>query len=476
MKKYISVILIFLAAIVGALMLKYKMFYRESTRTYNITRHRDFDQIKQSGYLVVGTTINPISFYYNRDAKAGFEYEIMKQIAQKLQVKLKIITVANDSSLYTMIRKGQIDIAMNQYLSLENEYTKDFVYTEPFLTTHITMVSFTKKDTLPYNITQRIPYSKIYIPKYDFDHISKEYILSILPNYKLVSFEDTSSSFELMRRLANRDSSILITWDYLYELSNLPDLKNVQSQEIAKDHQMTFICARSNFTLADTINKIIPTLLKKDSYKNLCSRYLSNKEIVIVKNLYEDENKKFAVSYKKGAISIYDELIKKYAKQHKLDWKLVAAVIHKESGFNPNAESPYGASGLMQLMPETGKRFGADSLFNPEQNIKAGCSYLKYLTQYWNKRVNDSSQVMYFVLASYNCGQGHVIDAQNLATKYGGNPNIWYEQVELYLSLKSDPKYYTDPICKLGYCRSTETISFVKLVSARHQLYSQIAK
>lgn len=474
-KKYYPVFIAIGLLILGIVLIQTGIIHQKAERVYDITRHRNISSILESKTLIVGTTINPISFYYHGDAKAGFEYEIVQHIAKKLKVKLQIVKVANDSTLYSMIRKGQIDLAMNHFLSLENNYTKDFEYTSDIMKTHVTMISFSNHDTAKNVISNKLKYSKIYIPTKDFEHLPKDYILKLLPEHSTVYFDDTSSSFGLMSKLNNRDSTILITWDYLYQLSNLNEIHSIKSQDIPTDNQMTFILARNNNTLLDTVNVLINQFKSTAKYTEICKRYLSNAELL---TLSEEEMPIAAtkLKYKRGAISIYDEYIKKYAKQNKLDWRLVAAVIQKESGFNTHAESPYGASGLMQLMPETGKKFGADSLFNPEQNIKAGCMYLKYLTNYWSKKVNDSTQVIYFVLASYNSGQGHIIDAQNLATKYKSNPNIWFDHVELYLSLKRDPTYYNDPVCKLGFCRATETINFVKNVSARYRIYSETIK
>lgn len=475
MKKYIPIFIGLVILLFGIIFIKTGVISQKSVRVYDVTRYRNLEQIISSKTLVVGTTINPISFYYYRDAKVGFEYEIANQIAKKLNVKLQIINVANDSTLYGMMRKGQIDIAMNHFLSLENNYTKDFEYTTDIMKTHVMMLSFSNKDTNMNDISKKLKYSKVYIPTSDFEHLPKDYLIKLLPEYALLVFDDTTSSLGLMKRLANKDSTILVTWDYLYELSNLDEFNKIKAQEIKTDNQMTFILGKYNISLLDTVNTIIDKYKKTEKYKEICNRYLTNNELLTIQNTTEDIHH-IPTKYKKGAISIYDELIKKHAKLNKLDWKLVAAVMHKESGFNANAESAYGASGLMQLMPETGKRFGADSLFDPEQNIKAGCAYLKYLNNYWVKKVNDSTQVTYFVLASYNSGQGHIIDAQKLAEKYGANSNIWFDQVELYLSLKADPKYYNDPVCKLGYCRASETISFVKNVHAKYMYYKESIK
>lgn len=96
------------------------------------------------------------------------------------------------------------------------------------------------------------------------------------------------------------------------------------------------------------------------------------------------------------------QLIVQTAGRHRLDPSLVKAVIHVESGFDPQAVSPKGARGLMQVMPDTGRRFGRTDLFDPVQNVEAGSEYLKYLLSLFDGDVR-------LALAAYNAGEGAVL-------------------------------------------------------------------
>ena len=97
----------------------------------------------------------------------------------------------------------------------------------------------------------------------------------------------------------------------------------------------------------------------------------------------------------------YRDLIARYCQENQMDWKLVAALIRVESNFNPNAVSPKGAEGLMQLMPSTQKEEGVSNPFVPEENIRAGVRYLKKLLDVFQ---GDLS----LTLAAYNAGVGRV--------------------------------------------------------------------
>ena len=104
----------------------------------------------------------------------------------------------------------------------------------------------------------------------------------------------------------------------------------------------------------------------------------------------------------------FGSIIYKEAKKQNIPPELVAAVVHTESKFKPNARSGAGAMGLMQLVPKTGRWMGARNLMNPAENIMAGTKYLKYL----NDRFDGDQQK---VIAAYNAGEGNV-------RRFGGVP------------------------------------------------------
>tara|TARA_B110000046_G_scaffold121613_1_gene128253 strand:- start:31386 stop:31898 length:513 start_codon:yes stop_codon:yes gene_type:complete len=158
-----------------------------------------------------------------------------------------------------------------------------------------------------------------------------------------------------------------------------------------------------------------------------------------------------------GTISPCDEAIKKHANTIHWDWRLLTSLIYQESGFNPISSSWTGAQGLIQLMPKTALEHGLDSTGNPEDNIKAGVNYIKWLDKQFVEKVPDSTERIKFVLASYNLGLGHIFDAMRLADKYDLDSQVWKGNVTEMILKKSNPKYYRDDVVYYGYCRGSET-------------------
>lgn len=128
----------------------------------------------------------------------------------------------------------------------------------------------------------------------------------------------------------------------------------------------------------------------------------------------------------------------------------------------------------MQLMPITADRFGIKDYLNPRQNIEGGIRFLNWLDKQFLESVPDSLERIKFVIASYNIGLGHVMDAQRLAEKYGRRTDIWDDNVDFFLLNKSSDIYYTDPVVRFGYCRGEEAFNHVKRVIGSYEHYKNV--
>ena len=128
----------------------------------------------------------------------------------------------------------------------------------------------------------------------------------------------------------------------------------------------------------------------------------------------------------------YKGLIQEHASKEALDARLICALIIQESGFDEKAESPVGALGLTQLMPNTAKELGVQDPFDANQNIAGATRHLRTLYRVFRESPHEHRHRL--VLASYNGGLGRVRDAQALVRYHKtGDPLLW-EPVSVTLS------------------------------------------
>lgn len=114
----------------------------------------------------------------------------------------------------------------------------------------------------------------------------------------------------------------------------------------------------------------------------------------------------------------YDQIIASCATKYGVNPCLIKAVIHAESGYNPNAVSRKGASGLMQLMPGTARSLKVSNSFDPKDNVEGGVKYLRFLLDTFRGDVS-------LAVAAYNAGL-------NKVAKYGGIPP--YNETRTYVN------------------------------------------
>jgi membrane-bound lytic murein transglycosylase F len=131
----------------------------------------------------------------------------------------------------------------------------------------------------------------------------------------------------------------------------------------------------------------------------------------------------------------------------------------------------------MQVMPETGRHFGLDITRSVENNVYAGVKYLRLLNTIFNDRVPNPDERVKFILASYNAGHGHILDAIRLAEKNGLDPGRWDDNVSIYLERKSDPVYYGDPVVRYGRLKEGVYVNaYVDDILERYEHYKNISK
>jgi membrane-bound lytic murein transglycosylase F len=215
----------------------------------------------------------------------------------------------------------------------------------------------------------------------------------------------------------------------------------------------------SNPDLLAAVNAFLDKEYRGLTYNVLRGKYFENPKKIRQHVKYRSKD---------GALSPYDDLVKRYSEEYGFDWRLIVALVNQESGFDPRARSFAGAVGLLQVLPRTGRDMGVTNLLDPESNIRAGLSYLSWVRERFDEDLPVRDR-MWFTLAAYNVGAGHVRDARRVATEIGLNPDRWFDNVERAMLLLSRPEYARR--AQHGYCRGREPVEYVREIQSRYEAY-----
>ena len=436
---------------------------------------RDLEGIRQRGYLEALLDNNSVSYFIYKGRPMGYEYELLQRLAAELKVELKIKVISSIDEAFDKLNRGEGDLIAFP-LTITKERTDYVSFTQAFFTTQQVLVQ--KKPSnwrrQPPNLTEqkmiRNPVEligkEVYVKKGSsfkqrLDNLSQEVGGDILVHEDSANAETES----LIRKVALGEIQYTVSDQMLAQVNELY-YPNIDIATVLSLPQQIAWAVRTNSPLLlATTNQWLASLKRQGVFQVVHDRYFNSPRFftTLATSDYSPLTSE--------TLCPYDDQLKKGAEQLGWDWRLLASVAFQESNFNPRVESWAGAIGLMQVMPETGQYFGVNDLWNPEKNISVSVRFLKFLDTYWKKTVPDEDERKKFILASYNVGLTHVIDAQKLAKKYGKQTNRWEENVGYYLAQKSNPKYYRDALALAGYCRCDGPVLYVKQVLQRYEEY-----
>lgn len=453
----------------------------------------DIPQILARKKLVALTDNSSTSYFIYKGEPMGYEYEMLRSFAKSLKVDLQIIVAKDINEIFDLLQKGEVDI-VSANLTVTEERMRKVNFTEPLIYTRQVLVQPKPKGW------QNMSAEKL----------NKHLVRSTIDLSGKSIYVRKESSFysrlvNLQDEIASKINIIEVPGEVTTEgliamVANGKIPYTISDENVAMVNQTYYsqldIKTAVSFPqkIAWAVNKNSPLLLEK--LNNWISDQKNTTEYAVLYNKYfknpkgagQRNDSEFS-SLGGNKISPYDDMIIAYSREIGWDWRLLASMIYQESRFDPNAESWAGACGLMQMIPSTAIQYGLDTCGGTAiESIDAGTRHIISLDQYWTKIISDKNERIKFVLASYNVGLGHVIDARNLCKKYahlpvratdgnneggqGHRPDIWYNNVEKYILLKSHPKYYNDPVVRCGYCRGQEPYNYVREIISRYEHYT----
>jgi membrane-bound lytic murein transglycosylase F len=442
-----------------------KEFYSEFVVNQQNT---DLPIILKNKKLTVLFEESPTSYILYKNVVMGFEYEMLKQFASDLGVSLEVKLLKNRDNAIDLLKGGEVNILACSYtITKERRRQIDFSY--PYLRTPQVLIQRLPNDSTPEYIKDPIQLINKNVTVWANSsyyqrllHIQHELGDSIF----IHAVNGNHSPDSLMRSVSNKvidytvvDNHIAVANNYIF--------KNLDHHlRLSLKQQIAFGLKKDNPLLKFRLNKWLRNFKKSAHFTFLKRKYFNGKELSRL--TYADY-----MDLGGSKLSAYDKMFKEEAKKYNMDWQLIAAIVRQESNFKAYVVGRGGSFGLMQFMPKTGAKYGITPESAPSSQIAAGMKKIHKDFMVW-KKVKDKNQRIKFAIATYNSGVSHILDAQRLAIKYGLNPFVWDENVELMLRNLSKKEYYKDEVVKGGFAKGNFTANYVDQVFARYLKYQSV--
>ncbi|GEM75636.1 membrane-bound lytic murein transglycosylase MltF [Vibrio sagamiensis] len=435
----------------------------------------ELERIQARGVLRVGTLNNQLSYYIGPDGLAGLDYELARQFAKQLNVKLEIKPAFRQADLFPALNKGEIDIIATG-LNQTSQAVKRFRPAPAYYYVSQQIV-YKKGQRRPRNITQLIEHQKAHNRKVEQDKVQSDTALfqvveqsqfvptlsGLQTDYPELEFEIVSDADtrDLLKDVAKGDLRFTVADSVELSLSQrlYPDL--ALAFELTEDQPVSWFTRRAeDESLYAMLIEFFGNIQQSGELATLEEKYIGH-----IENFDYVDTRAF-IRALESKLPTWSPLFQKYSEE--FDWRLIAALAYQESHWDPKAKSPTGVRGMMMLTLPTAKSVGVTDRLDPEQAIRGGVEYLRRIVARVPDSINQHEKI-WFALASYNIGYGHMMDARRLTKSQGADPNAWAD-VKDRLPLLRQKRYYSQT--RYGYARGDEARNYVENIRRYYQSIS----
>lgn len=435
------------------------------TDTLTILQH-----VQERGILRAVTNCEIINYNTEKPSPSGFEYELLSDFCKDNGLELEMIVNENLDSCFMLLDSCKVDVVAVGVGS-NKEMKRRFLLTNPILMQRSVLVQRLPKDWNKMSTANEVENQllrssvdlagkTIHLPQGSHEVKLLEHLSDQIGDTIYIVECDSLNSVDLVKAVSSGQIDYTVVEEYVARMASI-GLKGLDTKlNVSVEQPLGWAITNhdGDSSLLYALNSWIDGFEQRN-VNRILAKYVNKGNVF--------SSRKPA----SGALSEFDDIIKKTAKNIGWDWRLLASLIYQESRFRMDLESEKGAFGLMQLMPVVMERYEIDYDATPEEQLNAGGKLISYLNDCLENKVTDSVERVKFVLAAYNSGLGHVYDAQRLAQKYGKYPDVWDNNVDYFILNKSKKQYYNDTCCHAGYLRGTETYRFVEEVLDRFYQY-----
>jgi len=418
----------------------------------------DLPELMKKRKIRMITRNNAATYFLWRGRLMGFEYDMATLFARQHQMQLEVVVAPTHADLLPMLRSGKGDFVAAFMTPTPDRIDSLVTFSRPYY--YASEVVVGRASESPLNTPADLAGHKIAVRRSSayWTHLEELREKEGL-EFELVEVPESMETESVIAAVADGRYELTVADSHLLELemSLRDDIQGLL--QLTGPMPRAWAVQPGNPELLEAINEFLDSEYHSEFYNISYSRYF-------------DHSAKYESGWDDtGAadrLSPYDELVRELAKRYGFDWRLIVAQMYQESRFDPLARSWAGAVGLMQVMPRTGKELGATDLEDPRISVDTGLRYLNWVWARFPNRL-DHDEHMWFTLASYNAGHGHVRDARRLAAQLGLDPDIWFGNVELAILKLAEPEYSRQ--ARHGYVRGTEPVAYVRQIRERYRAY-----
>jgi membrane-bound lytic murein transglycosylase F len=424
----------------------------------------DFDAIKKRRVLRVLLRNNAASYFLYRGELMGFEYEFAREFADYHGLRLEVVVPPSHRELTAWLLEGKADIALGflepeqQQRRLGIEFSEPYHYARQHIVVH-------EKD--PASSLRELDHRTIFVRHHSSYWERLARLQEEGAGFSLRATDDAVETEQLIQMVSRGKYKATMTDEHLLdiELAKGVPVRSAYATDELIPHAIAL--RKRNPELKQALDAFIKQMYKSEFYNLTYIKYFKSRRSV--QRLARGR----VIDALKGQISPYDKLVRKYADRYGFDWRLVTAQMYQESKFNPEAKSHVGAKGLMQLMPRTARAMGVKNASDPANSIRGGIKYLDWLRDRFNSNLPISDR-LWFTLAAYNAGSGHVQDARRLAGQLGHDPDRWFGHTEQAMLLLSKKQYARN--ARYGYVNGNEPVNYVRDIRQRFEAYLDLSR
>ena len=418
------------------------------------------ERIKSANKLRVITYNGPTTYFEGNQGPRGFEYELVREFADKLGVKLEIKIADKFEDIMTEIKAGHADMAAAG-LSITDERNKQFSFSTPYQTIKQQLVYRSGGKKRPRTPANLAGWSIMVTA--GSSHVER--LNKLKKTHPELSWQETATEtpenllvrvWEKQLEMTVADSNIVDVVRQFY-----PDLLIAFS--LPPEDKLAWMFTLSNDkSLLEAANDFLAEVKANGQIDRLLDQYYGPS------SKFNFVNTKKFLHKINHLLPAYEDMFRLAGKNTGIDWRLLAAQGYQESHWDTEAVSPTGVRGIMMLTNATAKRLKIENREDPWQSIDGGSRYLKMLMDKLPKRIKQPDR-LWFALAAYNVGTGHLEDARILTQKAGDNPDSWLD-VRKHLPLLANPEWHKKT--RHGYARGYEPVAYVNRIRGYYAILS----